>query len=79
MTNKRITVNKIKCLTCQDVIESKHRHDYKDCKCGAVGVDGGLSYLRRLWDKGAGYEELSEYADEEGTLWATPSPSESSS
>ncbi len=48
----KIIVNKIKCKKCGDIIESIHRHDFKFCKCGAVAVDGGKDYLRRL-----GYEE----------------------
>ena len=39
--------NKIKCKKCGDIIESKTRHDFVSCKCGAVAVDGGDSYLRR--------------------------------
>ena len=37
---------KVRCLKCLDVIESKHRHDFVRCKCGAVFVDGGNDYLR---------------------------------
>ena len=48
----KIIVNKIKCKKCGDVIESTYRHDFKFCKCGAVAVDGGKDYFRRL-----GYEE----------------------
>lgn len=44
---KRIIVNKIKCKKCGDIIESKSRHDFVTCKCGAVSVDGGHDYLRR--------------------------------
>lgn len=43
-----IISNKIKCKLCQDVIESKHRHDFKMCSCGKVGVDGGLDYFKRV-------------------------------
>lgn len=56
----KIIVNKIKCKKCGDIIESKHRHDFKFCKCQAVAVDGGKDYLRRV-----GYEELSEIEKEE--------------
>ena len=37
---------KIQCLICFDVIESKHRHDMRGCKCGACFVDGGSDYMR---------------------------------
>lgn len=43
----RITVNKIRCNKCGDVIESDSVHDFKFCKCGAIAVDGGHEYLRR--------------------------------
>ncbi len=55
---KKIMVNKIKCKTCGDIIESKYRHDFKKCSCGRVAVDGGLNYLKRYGDLD-GYEELS--------------------
>lgn len=51
-----ITVNRIKCNKCGDVIQSIHRHDFKMCKCGSCGADGGLSYLRRI---GTDYIEMS--------------------
>ncbi len=46
--HKPIIRNAIKCVSCDDVIESIHRHDAKKCKCGRVGVDGGLDYLGRI-------------------------------
>ena len=55
----KIIVNKIKSKKCGDKIESTYRHDFKFCKCGAVAVDGGKDYLRRLgYEKD--YEELSK-------------------
>ena len=45
-----ILVNKIMCIYCRDVIESKSVHDFKFCKCGRVAVDGGHEYLRRVGD-----------------------------
>ena len=32
---------KIKCLKCNDIIESLSEHDFKKCKCGACFIDGG--------------------------------------
>ena len=60
----KIIVNKIKCKKCGDVIESTYRHDFKFCKCGAVAVDGGKDYLRRLGYE-EDYEELSEIEKED--------------
>ncbi len=63
--NKRLTRNAIRCLSCDTVIESTHRHDFVTCPCGMVSVDGGLAYERVLWsDKGKGFEELYEYEAE---------------
>ena len=51
-----IVVNRIKCNNCEDIIQSIHRHDFKMCSCESVGVDGGVSYLRRI---GQDYTEMS--------------------
>lgn len=39
-------MSKVKCTLCGEVIESKHRHDYKTCGCGKTFVDGGNDYIR---------------------------------
>jgi len=39
-------MSKLKCVICNDVIESKHRHDYQKCKCGECYIDGGNDYFR---------------------------------
>ena len=39
--------NSAKCRKCGDVIESKTRHDFQTCKCGAISVDGGRDYMKR--------------------------------
>lgn len=38
--------NRVQCLLCGEVIESKFRHDYVTCKCGNVSVDGGKDYCK---------------------------------
>lgn len=43
-----IIQNAATCLGCGDFIVSKHRHDFVTCTCGAVSVDGGQEYLRRV-------------------------------
>ena len=45
------------------MIESTYRHDFKYCKCGAVAVDGGKDYLRRLGNLD-NFEELSKVKEE---------------
>jgi hypothetical protein len=42
-----ILSNKAQCKLCKDIVESRHRRDFKWCKCGQMYVDGGLEYLRR--------------------------------
>jgi len=56
---EKIIINKIKCKKCGDVIESKHVHDFKYCKCKSVAVDGGKEYLKRLGNL-EDFEELSK-------------------
>lgn len=38
--------NRAKCKLCEEIIESKHVHDYVTCKCGEISVDGGNDYHR---------------------------------
>ena len=42
-----IIKNMARCRKCLDIIESKSVHDFKECKCGAIFVDGGRDYIRR--------------------------------
>ncbi len=42
-----IAKNRAGCMTCGDVIESVHVHDFKTCSCGDLSVDGGSHYMRR--------------------------------
>lgn len=58
--------NRCKCALCGDVIESKHRHDFVTCKCGAISVDGGKDYLKRSgnWED---IIEMSEEVEDEQT------------
>ena len=59
---EKIISNKIKCKKCGDIIESKSTNDYKRCSCGAVAIDGGKDYLKRISSE-KDYEELSEIKD----------------
>ena len=66
----QIKHNRIRCKKCGDVIESKTRHDFVVCRCGACGVDGGHDYAKRVWDGKANspyevYEDLTEYVEDE--------------
>jgi hypothetical protein len=42
---------KIKCAQCGTVIQSMHRHDWVQCQCKAIFVDGGEDYLRMGFDQ----------------------------
>ncbi len=56
--------NAIRCLSCNETIESKARYDCRTCTCGKVSVDGGLDYLKRSFPSGNPcdwFEELSEW------------------
>ena len=46
-TIKVLTKNSVKCLECNTILQSKHRHDFQQCNCSNKAfVDGGLSYER---------------------------------
>ncbi|MDE2103176.1 MAG: hypothetical protein KGL39_38375 [Patescibacteria group bacterium] len=58
-----ILSNQVRCNKCGDEPFSANRHDFKSCKCGAISVDGGMDYLRRVGDIG-GYTDLSIELDD---------------
>jgi hypothetical protein len=39
-------MSKAQCLDCEDILESKHRHDFVKCRCGNAFLDGGDDYIR---------------------------------
>lgn len=39
-------IKAIRCPRCKDVIYSRARHDYRQCGCGLIGVDGGFDYWK---------------------------------
>lgn len=62
----QIVSNQVQCSSCGDSPYSAHHHDYKECKCGFVAVDGGQSYLRRVFHSSTTkehYQERSIVAD----------------
>lgn len=73
---KKIAVNCVKCLKCNDYIYSQSRHDFCYCSCGSIAVDGGTDYLKRSGDIN-NYQEASIFVavdDEDYTgkflIWA---------
>ena len=59
-----ILKNAIQCNKCKDIVESKYRHDFVSCSCGACANDGGRDYMRRLGHPND-YTDLSEVVAEE--------------
>lgn len=43
-------VNAALCRMCGDLVISRHRHDFVECGCGSIAVDGGRDYSRRVGD-----------------------------
>ena len=63
---RKIIRNAIRYNHCGDGIESTHRHEYVQCFCGKVAVDGRHDYLRRSYSGNRDdYTDLSEYAEVE--------------
>lgn len=58
---QKIKRNRVRCMICNDIIESKHRHDWVECTCGNCYVDGGTDYLRRGTKEVHKVKELSTY------------------
>lgn len=57
-----LTKNSIKCLACNTVIESKHRHDFSSCHCpNQASTDGGLVYQKLGARDLSKVENLSEH------------------
>ncbi len=63
----KILFNSIKCKHCKQIINSRHVHDYKSCKCGKVAVDGGLDYLKRSGEH-SDFIEASIVIDDRGEI-----------
>lgn len=32
-----------RCRVCDEIVESKGRHDFRSCSCGNLSVDGGIT------------------------------------
>lgn len=54
--------NAARCGACGTVLYSRFRHDYKECPCRNLMVDGGSAYIRRGWkDGGPPNEEIESW------------------
>ncbi|SEO90431.1 hypothetical protein SAMN04488134_11651 [Amphibacillus marinus] len=58
---KRVVKNIVTCKKCKDTIESKHRHDFQRCKCGAITTDGGTDYQKVSWPSGGAEEDYIDF------------------
>lgn len=63
MEKRRIISNSLKCLECNEAIWSAHRHDFVECSCGKIAVDGGMDYMRRVGN--GSYEDTSMTMNED--------------
>ena len=52
--------NIARCTKCNTTIESKSVHDFQQCKCKNIFVDGGKQYLRRGAKNLQYFEDLSK-------------------
>lgn len=39
----------VRCTRCDTTLQSQDVHDFRNCKCGNIFVDGGNEYDRRGW------------------------------
>ena len=51
-----------KCKLCTDTIQSNHRHDFKMCSCGSIGIDGGIELGNRILGDPENIEPRSMYS-----------------
>lgn len=59
--------NSAKCLLCGEEIVSTHRHHFNPCRCGALTVDGGQAYRRRLYQGEGEWIDTSILAEQPAT------------
>jgi len=57
--NPVILENSAKCYKCETTVKSISRHDFQECSCGNVFVDGGYNYIRQGFLEGQYYENTS--------------------
>jgi hypothetical protein len=60
-TNQQKRPNAALCLGCGVLLYSRYRHDFKECECGNLMVDGGAAYIRRGWKDEANIEEIKSW------------------
>lgn len=63
MFNEILIRNSARCLGCGDEMVSEHRHAFRTCSCGALSVDGGLDYRKRVYKREVGWTDTSILAE----------------
>ena len=68
------TIHALYCKKCKDTIQSKHPHDFKQCSCGAIGIDGGISAGNRVLGDLSDMESRSMYCAtiDKKKVWLPP-------
>ena len=62
---EHIISNQAQCTKCGDIIFSAHVHDYVECTCKAISIDGGNSYLRHGCDVPSSFLDMSLSMDKD--------------
>lgn len=57
---KRLVRNAVKCLKCQETIESTSNYHFVSCMCKSVSIDGGLNYSRIIGNR-EDFEDLRKW------------------
>lgn len=58
-----ILENAAECYLCKEYIRSNNRHDFKECRCGNIAVDGGSWYAKRNYRSSNYRDIIVMYAD----------------
>ena len=62
---KKLFVNRVLCLHCNDIITSKNTEHSTTCKCGKVAIMGDTSFRVRTGEEDKDYTELSVWKQED--------------
>lgn len=58
----RPILNRVRCKKCDSIIESRTTHDYRQCACRSISVDGGREYQKVSWPDGEKEEDYIDYS-----------------
>ena len=58
-------MNRARCEKCKTTIESTYRHDFAQCVCSAIFVDGGDDYFRCGYDVPESFTRINDDGTEE--------------